>query len=286
MERFWRVPLGGVPEIVGASVGVHLPESQRERTYRFAGFWTFHIYQHGGEIRVGEERFEIGPGWASMIAPGVEHHYTFVGRAEHAYVFLKFPEGGEEERRRVPVTQDLGGRFLGMDRGLREAIAWAATEPRRAQARVWDLLWQLVNEGGEGGERGELAAGSHPAVRRACEWLEVNLQSAVTLAELARHAGVSGAHLTRLFTKEMGVGAFDYLRRRRALRAGVLLRHSSLSIKEIAGEVGLGDLHLFNKTVRRELGVSPREYRRMEPGLEITYRVVGGGDAERVGDRE
>ncbi len=282
MERFWRVPLGSVPEIVGASVGVHLPESQRERTYRFAGFWTMHIYRHAGEIRVGGERFEIKPGWASMIAPGVEHHYTFVGRAEHAYVFLKFAEGLEGEKRVVPVTQDLGVRFLGMDRGLREAIAWSATEPCRAEVRVWDLLWQLVDEGGgEAGEEGVVRAGAHPAVRKACEWMELNMQAAVTLEKLAVEGGVSGAHLTRLFKKEVGMSVFDYLRRRRTARAGTLLRHSTLSIKEIAGEVGIGDLHLFNKTVRRELGCSPRKYREAGPELEIMYRVVGGGGEER-----
>ncbi len=274
MTRYWRVPVGGPPSVVAASVSVHLPESLRERTYRFPSFWTLHIYRHAGEIRIGEERFEVKPGYASMIAPDTVHHYTFVGRAEHAYLFLRFPEGAGETRV-VPVVQELGPRFLAMDQALREAIAWAPTEPVRASARAWDLVWQLVDEDTQEVADGALAQGTHPAVRKACEWMELNMQQTVTLEGLAGEAGVSAAHLARLFTKELGVTALDYLRRRRANLAGMLLRHSTLPIKAIAGEVGIADLHQFNKMVRRELGDSPRAYRKARPELAITYQVVG-----------
>ena len=45
-------------------------------------------------------------------------------------------------------------------------------------------------------------------------------------------------------------------------RARYLLEHSTMPIKAIARDVGIPDLHLFNKTVRRELGKSPREVRK------------------------
>jgi len=40
-----------------------------------------------------------------------------------------------------------------------------------------------------------------------------------------------------------------------------LLVYSTLPVKVIASEVGIPDLHLFNKTIRRELGHSPRAIR-------------------------
>ena len=37
--------------------------------------------------------------------------------------------------------------------------------------------------------------------------------------------------------------------------------HTTLAVKTIASEVGLPDLHFFNKTIRAAAGVSPRDYR-------------------------
>ena len=52
-----------------------------------------------------------------------------------------------------------------------------------------------------------------------------------------------------------------YIRQRRVERALHLLAHTTLTVKTIAGEVGLPDLHFFNKTIRAAAGLSPREYR-------------------------
>jgi AraC-like DNA-binding protein len=57
----------------------------------------------------------------------------------------------------------------------------------------------------------------------------------------------------------------EYVRRRRVERARHLLLHSGLSIKQVACEVGLPDLQLFNKTIRRAYGVAPRSLREHGP---------------------
>jgi AraC-like DNA-binding protein len=293
MKQYWKVPLGHAPRILTAAVSVHLPQSQRDRTYHFPASWTMHIYQHRGELRVNDEVYPLKPGVVSLVEPGRVHHYKFVGRAEHAYMFLQFPDP-QADVRLIPVTQDLGRRFLTMDRAFREAIAWAPTSPVRAAARVWDLLWQLVEDGpvtsttraqvvcvtGLGRESAEMPDGllsptGHIGVRKACEWVEVHLQSEISLSALAREAGLSAPHLTRLFSHELGMTPMAYLRRRRALRAGTLLRHSTLPIKAIAAEIGIPDLHQFNKTIRCELGLSPKKYRASQPELPITFHHVG-----------
>ena len=53
----------------------------------------------------------------------------------------------------------------------------------------------------------------------------------------------------------------DYLRRCRLDRALYLLTQSDVPIKEIACEIGIPDLHAFNKAIRRGFGLAPRELR-------------------------
>jgi transcriptional regulator GlxA family with amidase domain len=78
---------------------------------------------------------------------------------------------------------------------------------------------------------------------------------------LARELDVSHNHLTRSFRAATGLAPVEFIRERRVNRAEELLRHTTLPIKAIAAQVGLGDFHSFNKVMRRAKGASPRRLR-------------------------
>jgi len=144
---------------------------------------------------------------------------------------------------------------------MREAVQWFPATPQRSAARVWDLLWQL-HGGNAALDMGRLARLPCPAaVTQFVEQVELQLHQRTTVESLADAADVSQGHLIRLCHQHLNRTPVAYLRYRRIQRAADLLRHSTLPIKTIAVEVGIPDLHLFNKTVRRELGVSPSAYR-------------------------
>jgi len=84
----------------------------------------------------------------------------------------------------------------------------------------------------------------------------------LAVAELAVELGISHNHLTRLFRRTFDKTAVAYIRERRMGLAKHLLLNTNLPIKSIAYQVGIPDLHLFNKTVHRELGASPRVFRK------------------------
>ena len=82
-----------------------------------------------------------------------------------------------------------------------------------------------------------------------------------SVASLARRVGVSRNHLTRLFRQHLQTTTVDYLQGRRMKQVRHLIEHSCLPIKLIAEEVGLSDLHQFNKFFKKRTGLSPRAYR-------------------------
>ena len=154
--------------------------------------------------------------------------------------------------------QDLDSDFPRVFRDLEEIVLGATLPAHRVRARVWDILGRLAAREVSVGPADLPAA--HPAVTRAARLVELRLAEPFALTEIAHEVGVTEDYLGRLFREAFGTTLSAYVRRRVRL-AEHLLRHSTLPIKAVAAASGLPDLHFFNKTIRRELGKSPRALR-------------------------
>lgn len=97
--------------------------------------------------------------------------------------------------------------------------------------------------------------------RRGAAYMQQNYSRAIGVEEAARQTGVSRSCLYRAFRAEFGCSPSAYLTRYRIQRACQLLRHSGLSVGEVAASVGFEDRLYFSRAFRRETGRSPTEYR-------------------------
>ncbi|HEX5997718.1 MAG TPA: helix-turn-helix domain-containing protein [Jiangellales bacterium] len=93
------------------------------------------------------------------------------------------------------------------------------------------------------------------------EWLDEHLAEEHTLQSLAREAAVSPRTLLRRFHAETGGTPYAWLTSRRVARAQELLGLSALSMEEVARSVGLASATLLRHHFRRQVGVSPQQYR-------------------------
>ncbi len=239
------------PRVANVGVGVHGMMGLRD-VFELPDLWQFHLYGYVAELTVDGTTHAIRPGRVSLIPPGVRVEYRYRGRSEHLYAHFAAPRTGVQ--RRVPVMQDAGAEARLLSTLLHRAVA--ADSAARAVASVWTALWHVAELGPQEGQgRG------HAAVSAAVAHIESHLAGALAVPDIARAAGVSHNHLTRLFRAETGQTVVAYIRRRRLERARHLLRESTLSIPAVAASVGIADLQAFNKACRRELGGSPRAVR-------------------------
>ena len=81
--------------------------------------------------------------------------------------------------------------------------------------------------------------------------------------DAAGHVNLSVPHLSRMFRREMGVAFIDYLTSVRIRKAIELLHSGELKIYEIAELTGYANQHYFSNVFKKNLGVSPAEYRRL-----------------------
>ena len=87
----------------------------------------------------------------------------------------------------------------------------------------------------------------------------------LTVADLARAAGLSPAHFSREFRRTFGESPHQYLLTRRLERAAALLRNTDRSVTEICFDVGLTSVGSFTTSFRRVYGMTPSEYRAIVP---------------------
>ncbi len=93
-------------------------------------------------------------------------------------------------------------------------------------------------------------------------WIEPQLRSAPTAADMARHCRMSLRSFHRKFREAYGVTPRKFLQLKRieAVREQLVAR--TRSIEQILEDVGVSDPASFRRVFQRELGLSPAQYRR------------------------
>lgn len=98
---------------------------------------------------------------------------------------------------------------------------------------------------------------SQPALVKAIEVMEGNLEVPLRMSRLARQAGVSTRQLERLFLRRFGRSPTKYYVAVRLEKARKLLRHSALSVLEVGVSCGFTSASHFGRAYRAQFGMTP-----------------------------
>ena len=107
-------------------------------------------------------------------------------------------------------------------------------------------------------------------LKRVIDFIESRVENQVnghiTLADLARIAGLSRMHFAAQFRKATGLRPHEYLLRRRVEKAKILLATSNSPVAEVALTVGFSSQAHFAGVFKRFVGRTPREWRAIASG--------------------
>ncbi len=92
--------------------------------------------------------------------------------------------------------------------------------------------------------------------------MKKNYAEKITLTYLSEKYGISRSHLSGLIKEELHLSFSDYIASKRIQKAKELLADKSLSIEEIAEQVGYSDYFYFTKVFKKNCGISPSKYRK------------------------
>jgi transcriptional regulator GlxA family with amidase domain len=112
-------------------------------------------------------------------------------------------------------------------------------------------------------------------VAQAQQWLQSHLASPVSIALLATHLQLTPRTLNRRFKRATGMTPVAYLQSLRIAAAKDLLRHSNLTVGDIAWHQGIQDVSYFSQLFRQHSGMSPLQYRAAVRGKLFNPAVPG-----------
>ena len=98
-----------------------------------------------------------------------------------------------------------------------------------------------------------------------CAYLTDNLDRKITLEDLAEKYGYSVTYIKICFKNTYGMPVHKYIRLRRIECAAHLLAEGGDGILEIAGQVGFENGSKFAKVFRDVFGMTPGQFRKMDP---------------------
>jgi AraC family transcriptional regulator len=173
-------------------------------------------------------------------------------------------------------------------RGGRTVFRVSRVPPVRAMARLVaractglvegaeDFAWEefavkmaakTMQVAGDSSPRGgEIPRSTMARVTRSVRAIEERSEVTLSLANLAREAGLSPYHFLRTFEMLTGATPHQYVLRTRLRKAAMRLAGENEKVLEIALDCGFGDVSNFNRAFRAEYGVSPRKYRQEARG--------------------
>ncbi len=202
-------------------------------------------------------------GMAATAVP-IRSGSRLIGFLKTGQVFNRVPAPGAFQQ--VSRTLARQGVSAGALEKLEAAYHQTRTvDPERYQSMVTLLATFAVHLGEQAEKLLVVNAGSEPAViARARNFIEENLAEPLSLALVARKAGLSESHFCRIFRETTNLTLTDYINRRRIQWAQRELLKPEVRVSEIAFLIGYQSLSQFNRNFSRITGRSPTQYRSEE----------------------
>lgn len=102
---------------------------------------------------------------------------------------------------------------------------------------------------------------SNNLVNMAINYITQHYREPIAIAEIAELIGCDRRRLSNLFEKQIGMAPIQFLTKVRLKRAKELLLNTSISIQEIAEQVGYSDSFYFCRVFKKHFKLPPSKYR-------------------------
>lgn len=127
------------------------------------------------------------------------------------------------------------------------------------QSKFLNILTTLITRHAQPGPEPASACLSHPAVKRAREYLEAHFDLNPDLDQLSQVAGLSRYHLVRVFTRDTGLPPHAFLDQLRIKQAKKQIKEGH-PISQVALMTGFGDQSHLNRVFKKLTGITPGQY--------------------------
>lgn len=168
-----------------------------------------------------------------------------------------------------------GGGSSWLDLGLFLIARLAGVDAAMQLARLYLIDWH--HAGQQPFARLAASRQSDDALIANCQvWAATHYHEPAPVAAMARLAGLSERSLVRRFQKATGMAPIQYIQTIRIEEAKQMLEATQEPVEAIALDLGYEDASFFIRLFKREVKLSPSQYRRKFGGLREVLRGAAG----------
>jgi len=220
-----------------------------------------------GYLHYSGKRFKLTQGCGFILNCNYAHKYYTDKHDLWKYIWLHF-YGGQCVEQTAYIQNKFGPVFFSVPDG-----------------KIESQLREIFNLGGKTGQKTDILINGHitniiseimlselqnsnklaeipPILNQAIFLIENNYKNNLKLDELAEKVKINKYKLIRLFKRYMDRTPYEYLIYYRIQKAKILLSDVLLSVKDIAGMIGIKNVSYFIKTFKYYENLTPAQYRK------------------------
>lgn len=228
--------------------------------FRVQSFYTWHFVLSGsGILEIGDKTYNVGEGQMFFIPPGEKMRYFPDEDSPWEYVWFSLT--GEMARKygtMLGFSVSDPVKTIQYFSGVRSRLQKLFSSMTEENAGIFSALSAFY---------GIMELCMYDAPPTGIQAVKKHIDESFALPgfcveQLCYDAGLSHAHLLRLFRQAYGMTVIKYVINKRMALACELLTTTDLSVKSVAFSCGFSDEPHFMKSFKREIGMSALQYRK------------------------
>lgn len=228
-----------------------------------------------GQLRLRGEPMTIERGTLCLIPPDVPHTYNADDADPWSLFWIHFRGGHTQDvLASLGVTEQQPLLYVPDVQRMRASFeaVYACLNYHYSDAGLLAMSAQLLRFIGDvklHRVQSKSVPGSQQAedgVVATVDFMQEHLDLPLSLDDLARRAGQSVSQYSKLFKERTGQSAMAYFAQLKVRKACELLDETTMSVKEIAGELGYQDPYYFSRLFKKIQGCAPTAYREAVKG--------------------
>lgn len=228
-----------------------------------------YITKGSGQYHVGNKTFKLSKGDGFLICPSVNSIYQASTSDPWEYCWVGFY--GTEAKRLLdsahlnmdnPVFHYEEDEFLGYFKSLYESSKDLKKTELSTLGYLYLILSKLIDQQELSSAKKAYSPDSY--VQKAISYIQSNYCSpTISINEISQYLGIDRTQFFRHFKQYTGISPQQFLTNFKMTKACEQIKTTDLPIEEIAHSVGFEHLSYFSKVFKKQLQLSPLEYKKL-----------------------